>query len=386
MNVAVMIAVGAALLSFYLILIESYLVNGAPPSFFSNAKEFTRIASEFLSGFFPGKSLSFLFGFFWIPIYGSLWISFRELKKSGNVTENFRKWSGWPTKLLLAAIAVGLFGNVLDDCMRGSLYGFRFIWMETVLVWSFVLGIGFLGIRIRSEDRRTGTFFAVLAVVSVLVGYHFYPVPHAALFPISIGFSLLLMGGNSSPTILRLSEWIGENASNKRILLFIGASVLVSGSMQFLEQMTPVPEGTSIPVKLDFRPFSTVKDVVTVFGIYGEAGRNFYFWGNVLDMILPIPVCLMIGSVYSRISDYVGTPRIGNVLPFGFLVFDPIENSVMIYFLRVWPNVPEGLAALTGTITFLKLTFVILGYALLFGGLFVSLIVFIFRKLKSQNV
>ncbi|PKA03031.1 hypothetical protein, partial [Leptospira ellisii] len=153
MNVAVMIAVGAALLSFYLILIESYLVNGAPPSFFSNAKEFTRIASEFLSGFFPGKSLSFLFGFFWIPIYGSLWISFRELKKSGNVTENFRKWSGWPTKLLLAAIAVGLFGNVLDDCMRGSLYGFRFIWMETVLVWSFVLGIGFLGIRIRSSNR-----------------------------------------------------------------------------------------------------------------------------------------------------------------------------------------------------------------------------------------
>ncbi|TGM96236.1 hypothetical protein [Leptospira yasudae] len=386
MNVSVIFAVGAALLSFYLVLIESYWINGTPPSFFSNAKEFTRIASEFLSGYFPGKYLPFLFGCLWIPVYASLSFSFQELKKQGSVFESFPKESGFLTKSLWAAIVAGLLGNVLDLFLHGNQSGFRFVWIETAFVGFYVLGIGFLGIRIRSENGRIGTFFTVLTVISLLVGYYFYPLLHAALFPISVGFSFLLLGGASSPWILRFSEWIGERASNKRILLFIGASVLVSGSMQLLEQMTPVPEGTSIPVKLDFRPFSTAKDVETVFGIYGETGRNLYFWGNVLDMILPIPVCLMIGSIYSRAAAYVNFPKLWNVLPFGFLVFDPIENAIMMYLLYVWPIVPEGLVAMTGTITFLKLTFVLLGYALLFGGLFVSAIIFTFKKLKNSNV
>ncbi|TGL78006.1 hypothetical protein [Leptospira yasudae] len=383
MNVSVIFAVGAALLSFYLVLIESYWINGTPPSFFSNAKEFTRIASEFLSGYFPGKYLSFLFGCLWIPVYASLSFSFQELKKQGSVFESFPKESGFLTKSLWAAVVVGLFGNVLDLLLQGNQFGFRFVWIEAAFVVSYVLGIGFLGIRIRSENGRIAIFFTVLTVISLLAGYYFYPLLHAALFPISVGFSFLLLGGASSPWILRFSEWIGERASNKRILLFIGASVLVSGSMQLLEQMTPVPEGASLPVKLDFRPFSTAKDVETVFGIYGETGRNLYFWGNVLDMILPIPVCLMIGSIYSRVAAYLNFPRIWNVLPFGFLVFDPIENAIMMYLLYVWPIVPEGLVATTGTITFLKLTFVLFGYALLFGGLLVSAIVFVFKKLKN---
>ncbi|TGL93016.1 hypothetical protein EHQ76_19035 [Leptospira barantonii] len=107
------------------------------------------------------------------------------------------------------------------------------------------------------------------------------------------------MGGNSSPWILRFSDWIRLHSSNGKILLF-------------------------------------------VFGIYGETGRNLYFWQNLLDMILPIPVCLMIGTVYSR-------------------------------------------AAFNGTLTFLKLSFVILGYGLLFGSLFASLIVFGIRKIRNSN-
>ncbi|MCG6193481.1 hypothetical protein LFX25_09535 [Leptospira sp. FAT2] len=385
MNVSVIFAIGATLLSFYVVLIESYWINGTPPSFFSNAKEFTRIASEFLSGYFPGKNLSFLFGSLRIPVYASLLFSVRELKKQGSMFESFPKESGFLTKSLWAAIVVGLFGSVWD-LLQGNQSGFRFVWIEAAFVGSYVFGIGFLGIRIRSENGRIGTFLTVLTVVSLLAGFYFYPLLHGVLFPITVGFSFLLLGGVSSPWILRFSEWIGEHATNKRILLFIGASVLVSGSMQLLEQMTPVPEGTPIPVKLDFRPFSTAKDVETVFGIYGETGRNLYFWGNVLDMILPIPVCLMIGSIYSRFSTYLNFPKVWNVLPFGFLVFDPIENAIMMYLLYVWPIVPEGLVALNGTITFLKLTFVLLGYALLFGSLLASAIVFIFKKLKNSNV
>ncbi|MBM9498874.1 hypothetical protein JWG44_01210 [Leptospira sp. 201903071] len=177
-----------------------------------------------------------------------------------------------------------------------------------------------------------------------------------------------------------ISEWIAKNSSGKNIFLFTLASILISGSMQFLEQLTPVPSGQSLPLKMDFRPFSSAKDTIEVFGFYGEVGRSLYFWQDVLDMFLPIAVGLMIGSFYSRVALYWKLPVLFNLLPFGFLVFDWIENSLMFYFLYSWPMVSEPLALFTGKITAIKLMFVFIGY----GMLIVCLLALCFRFFKGK--
>ncbi|MBM9575627.1 hypothetical protein JWG45_00540 [Leptospira sp. 201903070] len=176
------------------------------------------------------------------------------------------------------------------------------------------------------------------------------------------------------------SEWIAKRSSAKHIFFFTAASILISGAMQFLEQMTPVPAGQSLPLKMDFRPFSSAKDLNEVFQFYRETGRLLYFWQDVLDMFLPVAVGLMIGSFYSRTAVYWKLPISLNLLPFGFLVFDWIENSLMFYFLYSWPSVSESLALFAGRITAIKLMFVFIGY----GMLFVCLLAFGFRFFKSR--
>lgn len=379
MNFQVIISIGAALLSFYSMLIESFLLNGELPSFFSNAKEFATIVSETASECLSTRGASAFFGWLWIPIYMSIYASFKTLIRKDLFSEESEPISGVLQKLILSAIAINFVGNGKTLIESELFSGLRFEWIEALPVWGFVFGIIFLGIR--SRKQSIGFFFVLVSLSGIFFGYYFFPSVHAALFPIAVGFALL--GGSFSPRVLRFSDWIKENSSNRKILLYVAGSILVSGAMQFLEQKTPVPAGISIPLKLDFRPFSSMRDVEAVFGIYGEIGRNLYFWQNVLDMILPIPVCLMIGAVYSRASSFLNSPLRWNVLPFGFFALDLIENSVMIYLLQIWPRIPEGLVAWNGTLTFLKLNFVIFGYGLLFGSLFVSSIVFILRKIKN---
>ncbi|PJZ56120.1 hypothetical protein CH367_17655 [Leptospira barantonii] len=89
-------------------------------------------------------------------------------------------------------------------------------------------------------------------------------------------------------------------------------------------------------------------------------------------------------SLSPRFSDWIRLHSSnGKILLFVFGIYG--EAGRNLYFLHVWPNVPEGWAAFNGTVTFPKLSFVILGYGLLFGSSFASLIVFGIRKLRNSN-
>ncbi|AOP34162.1 hypothetical protein A0128_10075 [Leptospira tipperaryensis] len=182
-----------------------------------------------------------------------------------------------------------------------------------------------------------------------------------------------------------ISDFVVKHSSNKKIFFYTLASILISGSMQFLEQMIPVGPGQTLPLKLDFRPFLTAKDITEVFQFYGESGRTLYFFQDVLDMFLPFAVCFMIGSFYSRAAIYLKLPVWINIVPFGFIVFDLIENSIVFYFLYTWPVVSETLAAVTGVITAIKLSFVFTGYGILIGSLFGLFLKYCIQKLNKTR-
>lgn len=180
--------------------------------------------------------------------------------------------------------------------------------------------------------------------------------------------------------LFSFSELIKKHSSGKKIFIYTLASILISGSMQFLERMIPTFPGQKLPLKMDFRPFFTSKELIEVFEFYGGVGRTLYFWQNVLDMFLPIAVCMMIGAFYTRSAIRFKLPIVLNIVPFGFIVFDWIENSLMFYFLSAWPVVSDSLATFTGRITAIKLSFVFIGYGMLIGSLAAFLFAFFFRK------
>lgn len=201
----------------------------------------------------------------------------------------------------------------------------------------------------------------------------------------SIKAALIERGVMNFRFLSSFSGFIEKHSSGWKIFFYTLASILISASMQFLEQLIPVAAGQKLPLKMDFRPFFSPQELVDVFQFYGEVGRNLYFWQDVLDMFLPIAVCFMIASFYTRTAIRFKLPVSFNVLPFGFLVFDWIENSLMFYFLSSWPIVPYSLATFTGRITAIKLTFVFIGYGMLIASLVSFFLSFVARKIFGSK-
>lgn len=199
----------------------------------------------------------------------------------------------------------------------------------------------------------------------------------AFLFVITGSLSLtavLLLNG----PLRQVSVFLTRFTSTRNIILWTILSFAAAGLMQVLEKQIVLSAGVSLPLKMDFRPFSTINELTAVYELYGEAGRQMYFIINIVDMIFPVAFVLAIGGVFTIVADRAGLSRRWNLLPLGFLVFDVIENSMQIYFTRQWPDVSPTLALACGVITFYKLAF----FFVAFGGFIAGLI---YLNLKGRT-
>lgn len=201
----------------------------------------------------------------------------------------------------------------------------------------------------------------------------------------SQAFLFILAGALSLTAVLlldgplrRLSAFLTRFTSTRNIVLWTILSFAAAGLMQVLEKQIVLSAGVSLPLKMDFRPLSTITELTAVYELYGEAGRQMYFIINIVDMIFPVAFVLAIGGVFTLVADRAGYSRRWNLLPLGFLVFDVIENSMQMLFIRQWPDVSATLALGCGVITFYKLVF----FFVAFGGFIAGLI---YLNLKGRT-
>lgn len=201
----------------------------------------------------------------------------------------------------------------------------------------------------------------------------------------SQAFLFILAGALSLTAVLlldgplrQLSAFLTRFTSTRNIVLWTILSFAAAGLMQVLEKQIVLSAGVSLPLKMDFRPLSTITELTAVYELYGEAGRQMYFIINIVDMIFPVAFVLAIGGVFTLVADRAGYSRRWNLLPLGFLVFDVIENSMQMLFIRQWPDVSATLALGCGVITFYKLVF----FFVAFGGFIAGLI---YLNLKGRT-
>lgn len=381
MKLSAIVSLFASILILFLTPIQSLIWNGA------DSPPYLLKTQEFVSAFFrmrielaPQTSDYYFFGRLAIFVHVGILFGLLELDRNGVFPAASKK----ALKIVLTVLSFAIFGDFIaywgGSFLGESFKNAGFRWIEAPSIFLLLFAFGYLGFKMRLERKMEGTVFIILPFLMTASTFFFRYVPHGPLFPISLIVTGFLLGSKSAPLFQRLSGVFYRFTSNNWILVLFILGVICAETMQLLEKAIPIPEGIELPKKMDFRPFSSARDFVEVFGVYGASGRNLYFWIDVVDMIFPFPLVLCFGGIYTKAAARFGLPVSLNLFSFGFLIFDLLENSLMFYFLNVWPKVPEGLAAFTGGITAIKLFFLFVGFFMFT----VSFLLLVYRRVSEK--
>ncbi len=159
--------------------------------------------------------------------------------------------------------------------------------------------------------------------------------------------------------IARMATW-------RWLAVIIVAYVVVFGAiLMTLGQLMEVSGGVGI---LDFEQGYTKERVAEVFGSYGESGFTLYNRIQLLDILNP--------ALYSLISAVL-TYLLWNGRGVDWLCLAPllggigdyVENVTLFLLARGYPNLPEGLIAVSSTLSLIKNGLLILGAVPLVVGL-----------------
>ncbi|MCG6166531.1 hypothetical protein [Leptospira sanjuanensis] len=386
MRISVFLSLFASILVLVLTPVQSLIWNGESfPIYLLKTETYVRALFDFRAEFAPETSDYYFFGRMAILIHLGILFGLLELKRNGffpiAATKAFRAVLGFLLIAIIGDTVAYWGGSFFGELFRNI--GFR--WIEAPGIFFLLCAFGYLGFKIRPEKKAIGITFLILPFLMIGSILFFRYIPHGPLLPVSWIVTVFLLGSDSSASFRNLSQVFLRFTSVKSILLLFVAALVCAEGMQILEKFIPVADGNILPKKMDFRPFSGAKDFIEVFGAYGEAGRRLYFWIDVVDMIFPFPLALCFGGIYAKAALRANLPLSLGLLAYGFLLFDLLENSLMFYFLSVWPTVPEGLAAFTGTITAVKLFFLFTGF-FMFIASFLILVVRWAQEKKTVKV
>ncbi|MBM9577615.1 hypothetical protein JWG45_10670 [Leptospira sp. 201903070] len=384
MNLAAFFILLTAIVTILLTSIQSFIWNGeSTPFYLLKTADLISVFLKLRTELSPETTDYYFFGRMTILIHMGILIGLRELYKNGFFPSSVLKIF----KVVVAILMISAFGDIVAY-WGGSFFGeiFRnigFRWIEAPSLILLLFTLGYLGYKLRTEKRWDGNIFLSLPVMMVVSTLFFSYVPHGFLLPLLLVITGFVLSSDSSPILQKISRSFTKFTSIKNILILFVFAMLCAETMQILEKWIPATETGFLPKKMDFRPFSSSKDILEVFGAYGESGRNLYFWIDVVDMIFPIPLFLSFAGIYTRAAQKIDLPISFNLLSLGFLIFDILENSLMFYFLSAWPKVPEPLATFTGAITAIKLFFLLVGFAMFFVSSLILISIWIREKRKK---
>jgi len=165
--------------------------------------------------------------------------------------------------------------------------------------------------------------------------------------------------------LAKLSEALKRQVSPYYVLITIALSVYVN--VVFLSQVW----NNTGPLDLQF--FYTPEEAYSWLEAYGAEGRIQY--RNILltaDVAWPMLYTLFLGCpiswVFQRSFAKGSKAQLLNVVPFGALLVDLLENACIVTMLSIFPSKPVVLAWMATTCTMLKWLFVGASVLVLLGG------------------
>jgi hypothetical protein len=177
--------------------------------------------------------------------------------------------------------------------------------------------------------------------------------------------------------ITNISEILKKYAKGWLILVFFALEVLFNavilpGTQAKLE----AGSGGTGPIDLQF--FYTPKKVYSMIASYGDAGRATYRTFELTgDIVYPIVYTLffslLITWLFQRGFAIDSKLQRLNVVPFGALLFDLLENMSIVAMLSLYPSTLDIVAWLATIFTVIKWSFAGASIVLVFVGLVVAL-------------
>jgi hypothetical protein len=132
--------------------------------------------------------------------------------------------------------------------------------------------------------------------------------------------------------------------------------------------------------KLDFLWLAPPETYRQTLDRYGDAGRQFYFWMNWLDMLFPLSLAWF-GSLLLKRSFGIGG-RLA-FAPMLFALLDIAENGLLFLMLAQWPAFSDRLATACSAVTALKLIALGLSYLFMAAALLLSVVRWFRRRLSA---
>jgi hypothetical protein len=174
-----------------------------------------------------------------------------------------------------------------------------------------------------------------------------------------------------------LSTTLQKYAKGPLVLLFLALDLLfVAFILPNTEAQMKATSGGVGPIDLQF--FYTPEKVYSMVGAYGAAGRAVYRTFELTgDIIYPIIYTLFFSLLLSWLfrHGFAGDSRWQrlNVLPFGALLFDLLENICIVTMLTLYPATPAPLAWLATSFTMIKWSFAVVTLLLVLVGVMMAL-------------
>ncbi|TGK06746.1 hypothetical protein EHO59_01015 [Leptospira semungkisensis] len=312
---------------------------------------------------FPESSDYYFFGRLFLPVYLGILFGLKELKELGRIPEQAKK----EFKVFFIFLSIAAFGNFLAYWVAGFAgEGFRtagFRWIEAPSILILLIVAILIGRKIIRERKTLGLAFLILPILMIGSTMILKYLPHAAILPISLLVTFLLLDASQDVWLNSLKRQLVRFSSAKSILSLFMLGMFCAICMQVLEKFIPMGEEAKLPVKPDFLPFSSISDLQSVFSAYGERGRELYIWMDLIDMIFPTPLAFAIGATVSLFASRIGISKSWGLIPFGFLLFDILENICMLIHVYTFPDLNSGLASISGIFTAYKLFFLLCSYS-----------------------
>ena len=174
-----------------------------------------------------------------------------------------------------------------------------------------------------------------------------------------------------------LSTTLQKYAKGPLVLLFLALDLLfVAFILPNTEAQMKATSGGVGPIDLQF--FYTPEKVYSMVSAYGAAGRAVYRTFELTgDIIYPIIYTLFFSLLLSWLfrRGFAGDSRWQrlNVLPFGALLFDLLENICIVTMLTLYPATPAPLAWLATSFTMIKWSFAVVTLLLVLVGVMMAL-------------
>lgn len=161
--------------------------------------------------------------------------------------------------------------------------------------------------------------------------------------------------------IQRLANWRAVGGLSVLYAIVFGAILIT------MRQLADVSGG--MPV-LDFEPGYDAARVREVFTAYGVEGMALYGRIQLLDLVNPPLYSLLAAALTAML--WRGRPWVA-LLPLLAALGDYAENITLTLLVRGFPDLPEGLVALSSTLSLVKLALMAVGFAPLLLGLVLRL-------------